>query len=145
MGLDMYLSRKTFLWTEDREKVKITGVGIKFKKGAVSYITEEVGYWRKQNHIHRWFVTNCQSGVDDCREYYVEEEQLHELLNLCKEVLENHSKASDLLPVQQGFFFGSTAYDVWYFSGIEYTVKILTEIIEETDFKRQSIEYSSSW
>ena len=27
---------------------------------------EEVGYWRKANAIHGWFVRNVQNGKDDC-------------------------------------------------------------------------------
>ena len=29
-------------------------------------IMEMVGYWRKQNAIHNWFVENVQDGIDDC-------------------------------------------------------------------------------
>ena len=43
-------------------------------------------YWRKANQIHKWFVDHCQDGIDDCREAYVSDEQLEELLNLCKKV-----------------------------------------------------------
>ena len=46
-----------------------------------------VGYWRKANHIHKWFVDNVQDGEDDCREYDVSIEQLHELRNICFDIL----------------------------------------------------------
>lgn len=51
-------------------------------------ITEEVGYWRKANQIHNWFVENIQNGVDDC-DYHreVTEEDLRELLDVCQRVL----------------------------------------------------------
>lgn len=51
-------------------------------------IIEEVGYWRKANHIHSWFVENVQDGDDDC-EYHneVTKEKLKELLDICEEVL----------------------------------------------------------
>jgi hypothetical protein len=48
----------------------------------------EVGYWRKANAIHNWFVKNVQEGVDDCKDYYVSLENLKELLDLCLEVKE---------------------------------------------------------
>lgn len=53
-------------------------------------IKEEVGYWRKANHIHNWFVENIQNGEDDC-EYHgeVTEEDLRELLSVCKKVLDS--------------------------------------------------------
>lgn len=53
-------------------------------------IKEEVGYWRKANQIHNWFVENIQNGVDDC-DYHreVREEDLLELLDVCKTVLDS--------------------------------------------------------
>ena len=53
-----------------------------------------VGYWRKANQIHCWFVENVQDGIDDCGTYEVTEKQLVELLNTCKEV-KAHSKLVD--------------------------------------------------
>jgi len=53
-------------------------------------IHEEVGYWRKANHIHAWFVNNVQDGVDDCRYHNeVTKELLEELRDTCIEVLNN--------------------------------------------------------
>jgi hypothetical protein len=51
-------------------------------------IHEQVGYWRKANQIHNWFVKNIQDGVDDCNYHReVTEEDLNELLDICKRVL----------------------------------------------------------
>ena len=52
-------------------------------------IIEEVGYWRKANQIHRWFVDNIQDGIDDCGYYEVTKADLKDLLETCKTVLEN--------------------------------------------------------
>ena len=89
----MYLTRKRYIGANyEHNKVKGT---IEIKKGnkkipvdftKVSYIDEAVGYWRKANQIHKWFVDNVQEGVDDCKEYYVSVEKLKELLDICKEV-----------------------------------------------------------
>ncbi len=51
-------------------------------------ISEPVGYWRKANAIHRWFVENVQDGEDDC-DYHreVTAEDLEELRDLCIEVV----------------------------------------------------------
>jgi hypothetical protein len=95
MGLDMYLSKKTYVkvWNHQKpcNKYKVT-----VKKGnknvdsiqadRITYVEEEIGYWRKANHIHNWFVQNCQDGVDDCRSAYVSVDQLEELIDLCKKV-----------------------------------------------------------
>lgn len=50
---------------------------------------EEVGYWRKANAIHNWFVNNIQNGKDDCGRYEVSKEKLKSLLKICEKVLEN--------------------------------------------------------
>lgn len=52
-----------------------------------SSIMEEVGYWRKENMIHQWFVDHVQDGIDDCR-YHNEctKEILEELLDTCEKV-----------------------------------------------------------
>jgi hypothetical protein len=49
-------------------------------------IFEEVGYWRKANAIHKWFVENVQDDVDDCTYYEVSKEKLEELLGICKTI-----------------------------------------------------------
>lgn len=53
-------------------------------------ITEQIGYWRKANEIHNWFVEHVQDGADDC-EYHEEvtEEVLEELLATCQKVLDS--------------------------------------------------------
>ena len=50
---------------------------------------DEIGYWRKANQIHNWFVENVQGGEDDCGTYPVSKEQLEELLEKCEYVLDN--------------------------------------------------------
>jgi hypothetical protein len=150
MGLDMYLSKKTYVkqWDhqspEEKYEVVVTKGGkpvdgIKVKR--VKYIEEEVGYWRKANQIHRWFVENIQNGVDDCGDYYVDSETLNKLLELCKKVEADHSLAESLLPSASGFFFGGTNYDEWYFEDIKNTIKILEDAIEDGG----EFYYSSSW
>lgn len=53
-------------------------------------ITEEVGYWRKANHIHKWFVENIQDGEDDCNYHReVTEDDLRALLDVCQRVLDS--------------------------------------------------------
>lgn len=90
----------------------------------------EVGYWRKANAIHNWFVENCGGGEDTCQQMYVSLEKLEELLDICKQVSKDHGLAQVLLPTQDGFFFGSTEYDDWYFDKIEDTIKIVEPVIE---------------
>ena len=95
MGLDMYLSRKKYVGAnyEHRNvkgsiKINIGDNELPIDFNKVSYIEESVGYWRKANQIHNWFVENCQDGIDNCEEHYVPTEKLQELLDICKEVKE---------------------------------------------------------
>lgn len=109
-------------------------------------IHDNVGYWRKANAIHNWFVENVQDGEDDC-EYHrpVTKEDLETLFELCREVLADHSKANELLPNRQGFFFGSYEYDEWYFKDIQYTADLCEQLIRDFDFENYNLYYCSSW
>ena len=86
-----------------------------------------VGYWRKANAIHNWFVTKVQDGNDECQETYVSREQLQTLLGLCRTVLE--TKDATLLPPSEGFFFGGTEIGDGYWSDIQDTVDILNRVL----------------
>lgn len=127
MGLDMYLfeSEKENATFDDWEDSK------------------ELIYWRKANAIHRWFVINVQDYKDDCEIYPVSKEKLEELLYTCKEVLNDYTKARELLPTQEGFFFGSTLYDDDYFDDIIFTMNNLIKILNRKDL--ENLYYCSSW
>jgi hypothetical protein len=156
MGLDMYLSKKTYVkqWEhkgDENFQVEVTKKGepvSHIKPERISHIEEEVGYWRKSNQIHNWFVHNVQNDTDDCGTYFVSEEQLEELLELCKKVLDNNELAGELLPSTSGFFFGSTEYDEWYFSDLTHTVEIIESLLSERNedgYLNGDIYYHSSW
>jgi hypothetical protein len=89
----------------------------------------QVAYWRKANHIHKWFVDHVQNGNDDCEEYRVSRDQLQLLLDNCKLVLMNKEEAKTLLPRQEGFFFGSYEYDEFYWQDIQDTIDQLEKIL----------------
>jgi hypothetical protein len=147
MGLDMYLSAKRYMWHgEDTLKESVGSAfpdlpeGVKPKE-----VTFEVGYWRKANAIHKWFVENVQNGKDDCGDYWVPEEKIDELLDICKQVRDNHELAEKLLPTQSGFFFGSTHYDEYYHEDIINTIEILERAKVMNTKPGYEIEYHSSW
>jgi len=129
MGLDMMLEAKRYVGSSEREKL-------------VS-ITQKLGYWRKANQIHGWFVNTVQNGVDDQREYPVSREQLKELKALCEEALKNKDKAGEILPPTSGFFFGSYEVDEYYFKDCEDTIKIIDEALELPE--EWDIIYSCWW
>lgn len=142
MGLDMLL-RAELRWPAESQplinKVKeVLPPGVSFQNLIV-----EVGYWRKANQIHAWFVENIQHGVDECQEVYVPRTELVTLRGICDTVLKDRSKAAELLPTQTGFFFGSTEYDEGYFQDLIDTIKIIDVALtlsQDWDFT-----YHSSW
>lgn len=155
MGLDMYLYKKTYVkkWEhiEDDKQFHVTvtrgGEPYPINPERVCYITEEVGYWRKFNALHNWFVDNCQDGVDDCRDTYVGDEKLRELLDILKKVKASKGMPSEvletILPTASGFFFGGTDYDEWYFQDVESTIDLLDNLLKEEG--GGDYYYSSSW
>lgn len=58
-------------------------------------IFEDVGYWRKANAIHAWFVDNVQDGEDDCEPHEVSKEQLMKLYLICKTIVTESTLAPD--------------------------------------------------
>lgn len=147
MGLDMYLSKKTYIGA-NYDFNHITGtlalkkenVPIPINLNRVQYILEEQAYWRKANQIHKWFVDNVQNGNDDCGIYEIDGESLLQLVDLCKKVLNNHELAEKLLPTLKGFFFGDTDYNEYYFKDLENTIEQLKDIDADCWY-----EYTSSW
>lgn len=114
-------------------------------------ITEHVLYWRKANHIHKWFVDNVQGGQDDCNEHFASRSALEELYQICNELLnipegaEREKTAMKLLPPQQGFFFGSYDLDEWYWMEVEKTRDGLAKVLDEPMNINISYKYQSSW
>lgn len=126
MGLDMYLTaRRSGIESVEEEE-------------------QDVGYWRKANAIHAWFVDNVQDSQDNCGDYDVTREQLTELLDTVNTVLSDLSKAKALLPTRQGFFFGFYDYDDWYIENLNDTVKIIEKALTLVE-EGWTISYYSSW
>ena len=153
MGLDMYLHTNSKRVCEEvNDQADEWERDFQTPRGIVIQ-------WRKANAIHKWFVDNVQGGKDDCGTYEVEISQLARLHDACKEVLEStrlvesgtyeefdlktrqivqkplqvledDSKARELLPTQSGFFFGGTEYDQWYWMDLVMTKEKLDKLME---------------
>jgi hypothetical protein len=50
-------------------------------------IRKQIGYWRKANAVHGWFVNELANGIDECQEIDVERSDLERLLNDCRNAL----------------------------------------------------------
>lgn len=154
MGLDMYFTGKRYLWEfgDNNDKEIAGAISALFPEIAgkrIKQVEAEFMYWRKANQIHNWFVKNVQDGVDECQEAYVTQEHLKELQSVCQAVMDDRSRAAELLPAQSGFFFGSTDYDEWYFRDVENTLKWLNGMLTmgalNDNLKGWELYYQSSW
>ena len=175
----MYLSKKTYVkkWGHEKPEeafnVTVQKGGVTYpniKSERISYITEEIMYWRKANQIHGWFVEHGNEVTEDVM-YRLDFEQIKELYDTCKkaldilntapkrttqvvggwkngeeymvdvEVYDNTDEIMELLPPVKGFFFGSYEIDDWYKSNLEETVKGLEEEINNQANEKWGAEY----
>ena len=155
MGLDMYLKREHYVknwdYNPEEKKFEITvnrgGKPYPIDPEKISYITEEIMYWRKFNALHNWIVNNCANGVDECQRIYMSNNDLVDLYNTLKEVSVDNNKAEELLPTTAGFFFGGTDYDEYYFDQVNRTIEELRPYIQdihENSFNSDFV-YQASW
>lgn len=145
------LSKRMKVGNEQANKV-LQAIGLtdlQLTSGGV-WVKVEVGYWRKANHIHAWFVEKVQDGKDDCGEYYVTKEQLGELRDVCN-LMTTASKeklpelGAKYLPTKAGFFFGTTDYGDYYMGDLVRTVKLIDDVLHNPQLKEFEFYYSSSW
>ena len=150
MGLDMYLTKKYYVqnWQhttpENKHEITITKGGLATAIPTDKIINIETEEIRLSTAIHQWFVDNVQDGVDNCGDSYVDRGELRNLLGVIETVLKDHSKASELLPTTEGFFFGGTEYDEYYFAELEHTQKQLSLLLV-SDTGEGDFYYNSSW
>jgi hypothetical protein len=158
MGLDMYLNADVYIstteWQGDTpvpnpqfttvlEAVKLSPSQIwSGMFGSGISVEVPMGYWRKANHIHAYFVRECGGGVDECQKMFVSREQISDLKVRCETILKNNHMAEELLPPQAGFFFGSTDIDEWYLEGLKHTIEICNLCLA-SDF--DYFNYQASW
>lgn len=156
MGLDMYLYAETYTSNNDyyKKNPEVFDEVLQSLELTPDQLDPEmlnmtisipVIYWRKQNAIHNWFVLNAQGGEDNCKKYYVSREQLQELADTCSRVLGDIKLAHELLPTADGFFFGGTQYDDWYFDGLKKTQSRITNYLRSPQFNDYDFSYQSSW
>lgn len=155
MGLDMYLEARKYVskfadYTTEEIADDYMEIAKHFPAGADElgdYAGAEVkiviGYWRKVNQIHNWIITNCAEGVDECQQIRMSQADLMALRAMVEETLENKDKAAKYLPTTEGFFFGGTEYDDYYWAGLERTKLILDKALALDD--DYAFTYQASW
>lgn len=100
---------------------------------------KEDAYFRKVNFIYAYFQNKL---VEE--EAWVEKSDLEDLISRCEKVLANHTLAEELLPTQDGFFFGSTDYDEWYYHDVRDCLKQMKKLLKGLKDDEQ-LFVSMSW
>lgn len=149
MGLDMYLKAEKFVSGHAHLKDAAfdalkAAVGVAPDKNSPYYtVGVTIGYWRKANAIHGWFVDNVQDRRDECEETPVYREHLEQLRDTCRAVLEKPDSASTALPTRGGCFFGSTEYGDGYKDDLKRTIEIVDRALALPS--EWHFSYRASW
>jgi len=182
MGLDQYLTAKVYVGAkyaavkqgclevqescfleEDKQTADFKKCVV-YPTSNISSIIYDIGYWRKANWIHKWFVDNVQYGNDDCGEYSISEEQLNDLDELCHDILgkflqvvEHRLDKKELISYIKehlcpcdGFFFGSNSLEdeddlSYYEQSLHDTIKFISIAKKYIDKYCAGIFYRASW
>ena len=106
----------------------------------------DVAYFRKVNFLLPYF-----NYEENCSEIVIDKYEVEELIEDCERVLaakdtdEAESVANELLPTEEGFFFGNTDYDEWYFNDVREVADKFTEILDTFDFDENELVMSCWW
>lgn len=151
MGLDMYL------YKEKSEEVaywrKANAIHAWFERNCADGELENCQNYDVSKDDLIKLMKDCQTVLKSSklvekevpvRQYDFDKKDYVEIKKTMK-VLDDPSVAEELLPTQSGFFFGSTIYSEGYVEDLEYTVKQITEILENTDFDEWDIVYHAWW
>lgn len=114
-----------------------------FKRKKV--VNTEVVDWREANQIRAWFVNHGYGCDDNCVDFLVSKEMLEELVADCMKVLAHPEKASEIMPTSEGFLFGDTDYDEWYFDQLRETIDQVEQVLKDTDWGTEEIFYYEWW
>lgn len=98
-------------------------------------------YFRKVNCLQNYFEKKYD--VQNCVPQLISINDITHINNVVKEILKdkNVEKAKELFPTVEGFFYGSTKYDKYYFKDLE-DIKNVTDEILKTDLEEIDIYYN---
>ena len=100
------------------------GLDITIQKGKNSY------YFRKYNWLYGWVRRKLKlPELKNCEHYKLHRSMINDLIDDIKKVSSDHSLAEKLLPTEDGFFFGSTEYDDWYYKDLQDAKTQLSQLL----------------
>lgn len=176
LSLDIGIEKGNKVFNEIVEKLDLADIQTEKMGWEILNIHKSVMYWRKANAIHNWFVQKFAfEGEDNCQPLWISKESMadefrrdllmalanpertYELQNpITKYALDDFLAKNPIdektyenpMPPQEGFFFGSTNLDDYYYSTIEDTYAEITTLLNKLDDKgndRVSFIYQASW
>jgi len=136
-------------------------------------LVKKEAYWRKANHLHKWFYEHAVNKDDnDYNPLIIRKQELKNLIKLCEQITElykqcagvltteeddlrklaRNSKEKELLeliqeelPRESGFFFGSMRYDMDYFQDTEETIQTLNSILSDFNENEENLIYLADY
>lgn len=128
-------------------------------------IFEQLARLVKENHIFNWLIKNVMDKKASKEYYEITETHLKTLLEACEKVKTSftisgnnkytndneytvdESIAKETLPFMEntGYFFGPSTYDTWYAKAVIKTADVVRNILETTDFNKQTIYFNAIW
>jgi hypothetical protein len=161
MGLDMYLYKKTYVGNSfndephERTQVEVRLDGKThpaIQPHRVSSIQESVAYWCKAYHINQWMMDNGTSSSDSPDFYELDLEQIQELVELCKAIIQGEKDPKVDLPTDTSFSDDEydeddevedeedeedkkevSPYGQDYFNGCQETIDMLEPLLQEPE------------
>ena len=134
---------------EDRVRAEFESDAIELQRkldDCYNALYSDVAYFRKVNFLLPYF-----NYEENCSEIVIDKYEVEELIEDCERVLaakdtdEAESVADELLPTEEGFFFGNTDYDECYFNDVREVADKFTEILDTFDFDENELVMSCWW
>ncbi len=121
------------------------GLDITFYHRHSDNTTSKIAYFRKVNFLVKFFETMGYE-INNCEGVEIDVIDCEELLKRCLIVLTDSSKAEELLPTEEGFFFGNTDYNNNYFLDVERVKEaLITEILPYFYYHPNNNVYFEIW
>ncbi|HDW3968936.1 TPA: hypothetical protein RMT52_005127 [Escherichia coli] len=103
---------------------------------------KQIGYFRKFNALVGWMERNV-GEVKNCE---LLELTMNDICFLKAHLMHiNESNCEEILPVTEGFFFGSQEYDEYYWLDVVELKELVDEIIENHDFHNNRLTFCAWW
>lgn len=155
MGLDMFVSKVKGTWTQESfvEFRSLRGQlrylchesGLEeLDLSALSLDSQELGYFRKHSDLHGYFEElyfeltpeDYRAEVFNCEYLVLDREMINDILDKAKQQLKGEKSFKEA----RGFFWGESDYESW-----EETIDVFTRILNQVDFEKETVLYSSWW